>query len=77
MLSNMLRKAAFGAQLFEKGSDESLNSEKSMDTAGKHSKNRINWTRQMISLCSQLFKETLKKSLWIHCKSCSKLVSDL
>lgn len=75
MLSNMLRKAAFGAQLFEKGSDESLNSEKSMDTAGKHSKNRTNCTRQMISLCSSLFKEMLKMSLWMHSKSLSKLVS--
>uniref|UniRef100_A0A8C9X3H0 non-specific serine/threonine protein kinase n=1 Tax=Sander lucioperca TaxID=283035 RepID=A0A8C9X3H0_SANLU len=32
-LSDMLLKAAFGAHLFEEGSDESLNCEKSMDTA--------------------------------------------
>jgi len=30
----MLLKAAFGAQLLEGGSDDSLNSEKPMDTAG-------------------------------------------
>lgn len=41
----MLLKADFGAHLFEKGSDESLNCEKSMDTTGtsaKYSTNKKN-----------------------------------
>uniref|UniRef100_A0A8C4IS33 non-specific serine/threonine protein kinase n=1 Tax=Dicentrarchus labrax TaxID=13489 RepID=A0A8C4IS33_DICLA len=37
-LSDMLLKAAFGAHLFEEGSDESLNCEKSMDITGTSAK---------------------------------------
>lgn len=32
----MLLKAAYGTELFEMGSDDSLNSEKSMEATGKH-----------------------------------------
>lgn len=35
-LSHMLLKAAYGTELFEMGSDDSLNSEKSMEATGKH-----------------------------------------
>lgn len=34
-LSHMLLKAAYGTELFEMGSDDSLNSEKSMEATGK------------------------------------------
>lgn len=58
-LSDMLLKAAFGAHLFEEGSDESLNCEKSMDTAGTVGTNRTNFllilfvfVHQYLRLCS-------------------------
>lgn len=47
-LSNMLLKAAYGSELFEMGSDESLNSEKSMDATGKGRTNWTNWSARVL-----------------------------
>lgn len=47
-LSHMLLKATYGSELFEMGSDESLNSEKSMDATGKRRTNRTNRSTQVL-----------------------------
>ena len=53
----MLLKAAFGAHLFEEGSDESLNSERSMDIAGTVGTNGTGqMTTDIVCLFSPVFK---------------------
>lgn len=53
----MLLKAAFGAHLFEEGSDESFDCEKNMDTTGTSARRHTSRTSQLVStgavcLCS-------------------------
>uniref|UniRef100_A0A8D0CQM0 non-specific serine/threonine protein kinase n=1 Tax=Sander lucioperca TaxID=283035 RepID=A0A8D0CQM0_SANLU len=57
-LSDMLLKAAFGAHLFEEGSDESLNCEKSMDTAGSPSYINSAWNSRLLRVGSRRNSET-------------------
>lgn len=55
----MLLKAAFGAHLFEEGSDESLNCEKGMDitgTIGAHSTSSHIVSTDSVCLCSPVFQ---------------------